>query len=173
MGKLRIVRIRTIRFQTSMNTQQFERYEAWGTPYIVSTLASPLWCLDDAETLNWLFRYPEEGHDEDARGRLIWFSIAERNSYCDRGHYRVTLPEGETALYIDGADERPNYYMSLGVAVSETESFARWRILKKRAEAFPRLRTGDPVNWRIRTIQPEFALINAVSLAAGDNPSGV
>lgn len=114
--------------------------ERHGSKYLVSTLENPVWYLCGYETLNLIFRYKEG---------FVWFSIAERNSYCDRGHYRVTIEEGDHLLDIDAQDDRPNYYMSLLNAIWETTAFARWRCNKQRAENYPQLRTGSPSSWSL------------------------
>jgi hypothetical protein len=120
----------------------------YGTVYPVSTLDYPIWHMDLTETLNWMFRAPEDRHEPEYTGRLIWFSISERNSYCDRGHYLVRIVEGSDALKLDAADEREGmYYMSLVSAIKETVAFARWRLGKERAETYPQLRTGSPHTW--------------------------
>lgn len=53
--------------------------------------------------------------------------LTKRPSYCDRGHYQLGV---DGILDIDGADMFPRYYMSLGRAVEEAESWLRWRLSK-------------------------------------------
>jgi hypothetical protein len=78
-----------------------------------------MWRYDPAEhTLNLEFEW---------RGQRCEVQIQQRNHYCDRGHYLVLI---DGPFNFDAADLRPNYYMSLEAAITETEKFLEWRINK-------------------------------------------
>lgn len=106
----------------------------------ISSLSDPQWVHDGAELS--LIVDPEMAHphNPDRPAPLIWTSIEERNSYCDRGHYLVRIHFG---VEIDDADMRPNYYMRLEVAKTETVEWLLWRMKKVRAEPYGAIRSID------------------------------
>ena len=132
-------------YKYTVEPQQLEMVQRYGQWYPVSTIEDPLWYMDQGQCLNWLFRIPDS-----ETNTLVWFIIEERNIYCDRGHYRVYIEEGQHALHIDGQDARDSvYYMSLLTALAETKAFAMWRVKKIRHEPYAQLRQGTPDKWHI------------------------
>lgn len=123
-----------------METETFKPFDHSDIEFPVSTLDSPVWHFDGDE-LGLVIRGKSPGWDGQGEP-LIWISIEERNHYCDRGHYLVKILAGEYALCIDAADFRPNYYMSLETAKSETIAWLKWRLRKERAEPFGQIRDG-------------------------------
>lgn len=74
------------------------------------------WVLDKSKTYNIKWK-----------GVHIW--IAQRNSYCDRGHWCAGSVDGIAS--IDKCDAFPRYYMDLQIAKQEMRKWAIWRLFKK------------------------------------------
>jgi hypothetical protein len=120
-----------------MDQRTFKPYKDSSLEIPISTLDDPVWYFDGDE-LGLVIEGKSPGYDGEARP--IWISIEERNFYCDRGHFLVKILTGCEALCLDEADFRPNYYMHLEVAKSETIEWLKWRIRKERAESYGAIR---------------------------------
>lgn len=59
----------------------------------------------------------------DGNRMLAW--IAERPSYCNRGHFKAIV---ECVPDLNHQDGWPNYYMDLDRAKAEVEDFLKWRL---------------------------------------------